>query len=328
MPLRVIEFRQLAQILSMFMIVQFFGLLLATQVFSGATYQQVKSAQIVSSPASVLFYVIYIVIVSALLLFILKVYKGRILFIIFEGAVILLASFIVFSIIIAIAARTAQSEFLAQGGILTFVAALIPAIALVVAKNRLPWLRNAAAIIASVGVGLALGISFGFTLAFLFMAALGVYDFIAVFITKHMVALGDMAMQNNLSFLIMVRETKAVPLSYLSPAERKEYMKSRKALERQGGLVNRLTRQNMALVPALTALGTGDLAVPLMVAVSAYKVSLNFVLSFFIVLGSMLGLLLNMLVLRKYKRILPAIPLLFAGIVVGISAYYALFVLL
>ena len=46
MPPKVIEFRQLIQILTMFMIVQFLGLLLATQVFNGATYQELTGAQV------------------------------------------------------------------------------------------------------------------------------------------------------------------------------------------------------------------------------------------------------------------------------------------
>ena len=327
MPLKVIEFRQLIQILTMFMLVQFLGLLLAAQLFNGATYQEITGAQVISSSASVLFYVVYIVIVSALLLFVFKIYKGTKLFLVFEGAIILLSSFVVFSIIVSLLASTVQSGFLGSTSLWAFVAALIPSIALVIAKNKIPRLRNATAIIASVGVGVALGISFSFNLAIIFMALLGVYDFIAVFVTKHMIALGDMAMQNNLSFLIMVRETKAVPMSYLSPKERKDYMKSKPALERQGGIVDRMTRENMALMPAMTALGTGDLAVPLMLAIAAYKVNLNFVLSFVVIFGSVLGLMLNMLVLRRYRKALPAIPLLLAGILISLSVYYALLLL-
>ena len=322
-----IEFRQLAQILTMFMIVQFLGLLLSIPLFSGATYQEITSAQVISSPVNALFYIVYIVVFSVVLLLIFKVYKGKKLFVVFEGAIVLLSSFIVFSIIVAVLAGSAQSGIFGSGSIWYFLAALIPAIALVVAKNRMPRLRNTTAIIASAGVGVALGLSFSFPLALVFMALLGVYDFIAVFITKHMIALGDMAVQNNLSFLIMVRETKAVPMSYLTPKEQKEYAKNKPALEKQGGLVDKLTRENMALMPAMTALGTGDLAVPLMLAVSMYKVNLNFVLSFVVVFGSVLGLMLNMLVLRRYKKALPAIPLLLAGIVIALLAYYGLMLL-
>ena len=321
-----IEFRQLAQILTMFMIVQFLGLLLSIPLFSGATYQEITSAQVISSPVNALFYIVYIVVFSVVLLLIFKVYKGKKLFVVFEGAIVL-SSFIVFSIIVAVLAGSAQSGIFGSGSIWYFLAALIPAIALVVAKNRMPRLRNTTAIIASAGVGVALGLSFSFPLALVFVALLGVYDFIAVFITKHMIALGDMAVQNNLSFLIMVRETKAVPMSYLTPKEQKEYAKNKPALEKQGGLVDKLTRENMALMPAMTALGTGDLAVPLMLAVAAYKVNLNFVLSFVVVFGSVLGLMLNMLVLRRYKKALPAIPLLLAGIVIALLAYYGLMLL-
>jgi presenilin-like A22 family membrane protease len=305
----------------MFMIVQFSGLLLATQVFGGSTYQELSSAQVISSPTSVLFYIVYIVIISALLLFFFKIYRGTKLFSIFEGAVILLSSFIVFSILVAIPAGSVQADSLGSSDLLQFAVAVALALALVIAKNKIPMLRNAAAIIASIGVGIALGLSFSFQMAFIFMAALGIYDFIAVFITKHMVALSKMAMSNNLSFLIMVSETKAVPMSYLSSAERKEYDKSKALLGKQSGIVKMFTKEHMALVPALTALGTGDLAVPLMLAVSAYKVHLSFVPSFVIVFGSVLGLAFNMLVLRKYKRTLPAIPLLFAGIVIAMGAY-------
>lgn len=104
-----IEFRQLAQILTMFMIVQFLGLLLSIPLFSGATYQEITSAQVISSPVNALFYIVYIVVFSVVLLLIFKVYKGKKLFVVFEGAIVLLSSFIVFSIIVAVLAGSAQS---------------------------------------------------------------------------------------------------------------------------------------------------------------------------------------------------------------------------
>jgi hypothetical protein len=71
------------------------------------------------------------------------------------------------------------------------------------------------------------------------------------------------------------------------------------------------------------ALGTGNLAMPLMVAIAAYKVNLNFVLSFVIILGAILGLVITMLILRRYKRALPAIPPILFGIAVALLAYFA-----
>ncbi|MDE1868765.1 MAG: hypothetical protein KGH60_02245 [Candidatus Micrarchaeota archaeon] len=324
MPLRVIEYRQLIQILVLFLIVQFLGLLLATQVYSVATLVQLTGAQVVSSSINALFYIIYIVVVSAVLLFLFKFFKGDKLFVLIEGIVIFIASAMVFLIAIGSANGGLASDLFGTGNLYDFVAAAILALALVVAKNRVPKLRNLAAIISSVGVGVILGITFSFFIAFIFMVLLAVYDFIAVFITKHMVALADMAISKNLSFLIMVNEIKAVPEKSLTANERAEFEKQRSSLLKQGGMLKNLVNSNMVPVAARTALGTGDLAMPLMMSVAAYKVFANFTLSIVIIIGAAFGLILTMFILRKFKRALPAIPPLLLGIVAAIAIYFAL----
>jgi hypothetical protein len=79
----------------------------------------------------------------------------------------------------------------------------------------------------------------------------------------------------------------------------------------------------MVPLSARTALGTGDLMAPLMLAVSAYTVDLNFTLSFVVILGSILGLFLTMYTLKKYRRALPAIPFLLFGILVALGIFFA-----
>lgn len=79
----------------------------------------------------------------------------------------------------------------------------------------------------------------------------------------------------------------------------------------------------MAPISARMALGTGDLAMPLMLAIAAYKVNLNFTLSFVITLGAIFGLIITMLILRRYKRALPAIPPILLGIAIAMLAYFA-----
>ncbi len=325
MALRVIETRQLIQIFIMFMIVQFFGLFLATQVFSGATYSQIASAQVVSSPTGALFYIAYIVLFSVVLIFLLKIYKGDKLFIILEGVIIFIASFFVFLILFSIV--NDATLFIIYGNPITtsFILGIIFAIALVIAKNKMPKLRNTAAIIASVGVGVVLGISFGFFVALAFMAILAVYDFIAVFITKHMITMAKAVSNRNLAFLIGVNEVEALPESKFSKQELQEYEKERKELEKKSSIFTKLYKEHMVPVAARIELGTGDLAVPLMVAISAYKLSLNFILSFFIIFGAVFGLFLTAVILRKYKRALPAIPPLLFGVVIGIVSYIAIF---
>ncbi len=325
MQLRVIELRQFLQILAMFMIVQFFGLLLATQLFTGVAYEQVQSVQVISTYSeNLLFYIAYIVVVSIILLFVFKIYRGKRLFTAFEAVVVFIPAFYVFLICIAALFGNAYAILFYGTNPITYAVALVLAALLVIAKNKMPKLRNLTAIIASVGVGLVLGITFGFFAAYVFMAILAVYDFIAVFVTKHMVALANVAMDNNLSLMVMVNEAKAVPLSSLSAREQAEYRKEKSWLEKHSsGMVKELEKRNMVPIAARSALGTGDLAVPLMVAVAAYKISLSFVPSLVVVVGSVVGVLLNMLVLRSYKKALPAIPLLLLGISVALGIYFA-----
>ena len=323
MALRVIEYRQLIQILAMFLVVQFAGLLLATQVFTGTTYQQVTGVQTISTSLNALFYIAYIVIFSVIIILIFKVYKGDKLFLLLEGAVVFVASFIVFLVAISALIGNAFMNLYSTSTLPVLALAGLLAAGLVFAKYKRPRLRNVTAMIASVGVGLVLGLSFSFIAAIVFMVILAIYDFIAVFITKHMIALGNMAIDKNLSFLVMVNEVEAFPVSSLTAVQRREYEGSKKALKKQhAGIVGKLVDSNMVPFTARTALGTGDLAMPLMLAIAAYKVNLNFILSLTITLGALFGLIITMLILRRYKRALPAIPPLLFGIAVALLLYF------
>jgi len=319
----VIEYRQLIQILAIFLVVQFAGLLLATQVFTGTTYEQVTSVQTISSSVNALFYIAYIVIFSVVLILIFKIYKGDKLFLLLEGAVVFVASFIVFMVAISALTGTAYMTIYGTGPVYILVAAAGLALMLVIAKYKRPGLRNLTAMIASVGVGLVLGLSFSFLAGVIFMIILAAYDFIAVFITKHMIALGNMAIEKNLSFLVMVNEVEAFPLSSLSAAQRREYESSKKEIKKHNSsMFGKLVGEDMVPFSARTALGTGDLAMPLMLAVAAYKVNLNFILSLTIIVGGLFGLVITMFILRRYKRALPAIPPILFGIAVSMLVYF------
>ncbi|MCW6160795.1 MAG: hypothetical protein LVQ97_01250 [Candidatus Micrarchaeales archaeon] len=313
MGLRVIEYRQLTFILTMFLIVQFSGILLASIDLRGVTTQQIASAQIATTPISALFLIAYIVILSAVMIFLFRVYKGNAIFKIIEGAVIFIASFFVFF--------TLLGNLNLNFGL---VAAVILAIALVIAKNRYQKLKNLTAMIASVGVGLVLGLSFSFLDALIFMAILAAYDFIAVFVTKHMLTLANVAIENNLALLIDVKEVEAVPESYLSKGERTAFEKEKASIEKNARPLRGVIEKGMVPMAANVSLGTGDLAMPLMVAISAFGVSMNFTLSIFVTLGAALGLILTMFILRRFKRALPAIPPLLFGVLIGVGVYYLL----
>ncbi len=321
MALRVIEYRQLVQILALFMIVQFGGLLLSTAVFDNTTYQQAQASQAISSPASAVFYIAYIIFFSILLLLILKFYKG--IFRLVEGLVIFIASFEVFLIIGLYLNSGISLQVLGSAIPVALIVAVVLAISLVIAKNKWPNLKNTAAIVASIGVGVILGVGFSFEVAFIFMIILAVYDFIAVFITKHMITLANAVSEKNLAFMVDVKEVEAISKANFSKKELKAYdMEMRKAKISNPAFKNAVAK-GMIPVSASVALGTGDLAMPLMVAVSAFKVYLSFTFSLFITFGAIIGLALTMLILKRFKRALPAIPPLLFGIAIGILLYYA-----
>jgi presenilin-like A22 family membrane protease len=318
---KVIEYRQLIQILAMFMIVQFFGLLLAALTFSGATLQSIQSAALFSSYTSVLFYIAYIAVFSILLIIIFRLFNANKLFRILEAFVIFVSSFIVFATVLQVVPYGFMTQLYNLPFGLNAVIASIAAAALVAAKNRWQHLRNAAAMISACGVGLLFGVTFTFWIALLFMAVLAVYDFIAVFVTKHMLSLARIAETNNLALLIGVNEVEGLPPRSVGKEITDAYRKDKGASAR----FKKLIGSGLIPVAARIELGTGDLSMPLMVAVSAAGSTLNFVLSLFVVIGSIFGLLLTMFILRRYKRALPAIPPLLLGILVFVGLYFLLF---
>ncbi len=324
MALKLIEYRQMVQILVIFMLVQFAGILLATQIFNNQTYASAVSNQISNTPISGLFFVLYIVVLTAIILFIFRYFKAEKIIIIWERVIILITSFFVFYVVISSISNIFGYASNALQYIYYAIAAIL-AIALVYKKVKNPSLKNTAAIISSIGVGVILGLGFGPIAALFLMGILAIYDFIAVFITKHMLTLANVAMQNNLALMVDVNEFATVPKSSMSREQLSAYNKAvHEEKIKIPKEMNKLTKGSVA-IPASVGLGTGDLAVPLMVAIASYKLYLNFTLSIFVALGGVLGLILTMFVLRRYRRALPAIPPLFFGILCSLLAYYLLF---
>ncbi len=319
MQFKVIEYRQLVQILVMFMVVQFFGLLLAIMSFSGQSFQQIESMAVFNSYTSALFYIGYVVLISAVIVVVFKTFNVSKMFRIFEAVLVFVTSFIVFSTLLGFLPYGLVNSVFGLPVGLGFIFGIVGAIILVYAKNRWPYLRNTAAMISAVGVGFLLGITFSFLIALVFMAFLAVYDFIAVFITKHMLSLARVAQENNLALLIGVNDIEGIPRESLGSKALSEYRKA--ARGKRSKLFSSLARKGLVPFAARIELGTGDLAIPLMVAVSAYTAHLNFVLPFFIIFGAIFGLFITMLILKRYKRALPAIPPLLMGIAVSIGLY-------
>jgi presenilin-like A22 family membrane protease len=311
---RRIEFRQMFDITIMFLIVQFLGLLLATMVVTTTPMSEITGPQI--NITDLLLYVIYIVISSVIIIFISKKFKrkGGSFLKALEAFVIFFASFIVFTVVIGYFAPSNTPA------LIEIIAAIILSILLVILKQRRPNTRNTVAIIASVGVGLILGLDFPFTIAFAFMAIIAVYDYIAVFITKHMLSLAKAVSENNLAFLIGTADIEAAPNSYFTKNELTEYHKMMKESGKDKDPVfQKIIEGGRIPVISQIQLGTGDLGLPLMLAVSAYASFQSLFTAIVIVCGAFIGLLFTMYFLKKYERALPAIPPLFSFICIALG---------
>jgi presenilin-like A22 family membrane protease len=322
--IRAIEMRQTVKILAMFMIVQFLGLLLATQVFNGVSVVEISQSEVGSGAGSILPVIVGILGFTALLLIVMKFYKGKRFFQLLEAFAIFGPSYVVFITLVGLA--TNQLQQVTFGNVITYqyyIAALL-SLLLVLAKNKWPRLRNTASIIASAGIGLAIGIYLSFFAVLIFMALLAVYDYIAVFITKHMVTMGRTMSEMNLSFLVGASEMEAIPGSSVPKSQQDIAKRGMHALEHRFSQVKALERQGLVPIYSRRELGNGDLAVPLMASVSAYKVYQSFSLSMVVTAGSIFGLLLTFYILNKMKRPLPAIPPLFFGILVALGLYFIL----
>jgi presenilin-like A22 family membrane protease len=324
LELKRIEHRQLVQIMAIFAIVQFGGLFLAVSAYSGVTYSEITQVQAVSSGSSAALLIIYIVAFSAMFVIISRIYKGNKLFLFLEAYIIFIASLYMFGMLLSIPGGGVMRFLYGSGSVWEYAAGAAIGVLLVFAKNKIPRLRNTTAMIASIGVGTILGITFSFTAALIFMIILAVYDFIAVFITKHMITIANAAISMNLSFMVTANDIEAVPFGMLSKEEYSTYIKAAKGDKAWGRIAKRFNISKYAPVSASVGLGTGDLAMPLMLAVSAYKVYLSFTFSIFIILGAVLGLFITMMILRNYRRALPAIPPLLFGILISIGVYMLL----
>lgn len=310
-----IENRQLAHILVLFLIVQFGGILLASLLFSTAQASALtgSSGSAINSASQTFYYFGSIIVFALLLVLLIRFYKGELLFILLEALAVVLPSFFFFLIILGYLFPNANFNPIAAVSILL-------AVLLIYAKNKRPSLRNSVVVISSIGLGVILGISFGFAAAFLFMGLIAIYDYVAVFVTKHMITFAKALSSRNLAFLISASDIEVQSQSSLHGKYGTVYKKHLVEMRKiDNPTIQWLIKSGQIPIIAQIQLGAGDLGLPLMLAVSAYSVLGNYFLSFAIVLGGAAGLVATMLFLRKYMRPLPAIPPLFAFICIALG---------
>ncbi len=182
-----------------------------------------------------------------------------------------------FAFLVFVGAETVFSTFIPE------IFALALAIALIAARFYYPTVltQNLAIIISIAGISATLGMLFPVAAVLVILAILSVYDFIAVYKTKHMLTLFKGLMESGVPFSIVVPDSAEganAQLSTAQPGKGKFLM-----------------------------LGTGDLAFPIIFAVSALSFGLYYSIS--ILAGAFVALFaIHVILARKKTGAIPALP--------------------
>ena len=265
----------IARIVAMFLIAQLIGLFVGIQLTGDKEYQDlnVTPNQQPGDVGNSLLFLGYVLVVAAVVVLIIKYMKwAAILFKLLELVTIFITSSLVFFVFLS---------YLQVPHMYTITIAL--SILLVGLKFIYPKIKNVTAIISSSAVGALFGFSFDIVPTLIFIVLISLYDFISVFITKHMVYMAKEMSRMDLSFSIASRERR--------------YVKEKKKEEEFS-----------------VELGSGDMAIPLMLAVSVYN-SFTLVDSLAVVLGTSVGLIAVLYYVTRKRVFLPALPpLCFCGV--------------
>ncbi len=287
-----------AQVALFFAITQllsiFTGIVLVSQA---QVYSEIKELSVApkelipdaNSPLNAVVFLLYILAGAAMIILVARFYKGNMFYQLLEFLVVSTASSIVFFSFFL--------YFFGMGLDSSMLLGIAAGLALGAAKFVKSEAKNAAAVISSSGVGALFGFSLGFLPTAFFVILLSIYDYVAVFKTRHMITMARELSTRQLSFAVTA---KSVPV--------------RKTGEKTEEYVDRAMREGERL-----DLGTGDLSVPAMMSVSAYSLGPNgLVYSFAIAAGSTIALYILLQFVSKQRVFLPALPPICLGGMAGL----------
>lgn len=264
LPLQIIIFFLVAQLLGMYT-----GWILHLDVLVNPYVQSFVITENTDAPENAFYFFLYILFGAIMLVILMKYFfRWAWLFKLLEFFLIATASSLVFY----------SFGRLAFGYVESMALGIVVGLLFSAAKWFQQSLKNAAAIIATAGVGAIFGISLGIFPVMLFLVLLAVYDYVAVFISKHMVKMADFLIKRNLAFTVTARE--------------KLPGKKEKRID----------------------LGTGDLIAPIMFEVAAMPLGL--MASLFVLVGAVVSLSIFLFLVWKRRLVLPAIPPIVAGCLV------------
>jgi presenilin-like A22 family membrane protease len=266
----------------LFILAQLIGLLAGVVVFSDMSENPYVESLMVTTdsedPANAFFFIGYIIAGAVLMIIMIRFMKVPIIFQIMEFFLISGASSIVFYSFLRLFLGFAES--MAGGVVLGLLLSLL--------RLRFPGLKNIAVVFATAGVGVVFGVSLGLIPLVLLLILLSVYDFAAVFLTKHMVELADFIVKKDLAFTITSKER-----------------------------ISEKEEQRLDL-------GSGDMIAPVMLEVST--LTLSPVATIMTFLGATISMGIFLIFVWEKKMVLPALPpivggmllFLFAGMILGL----------
>lgn len=252
----------LLQLLVVFIIVNSIGLIVANYLIK-ENVQVIIVSENKQAIENSIGLIAYILVTTAIILIIIKFLKKKLVFSFFK-AIELLAIF-------------GASEIVFEAffpAIISLILAIALVISRIVFKENI-LLRNVSSIFAIIGAGALIGVSLGTIPVIIFLGLLAVYDYIAVFKTKHMITMAKAITSKNLAFTI------ALPT------------KERKFELGTGDLV----------LPLMLSASIFAEFKP----IKAFPISI--LPSTLILIASIIGLVLTMQLAEKKKQPMPALPL-------------------
>jgi presenilin-like A22 family membrane protease len=268
------------KLLLLFVVAQLVGVYTGTVILRDISHNPyiqplVVTAQPNDASNAGLFF-LYMMLSAAVLLAIVKFIKSDIVFRLIEVLLVSTSSSIVFYALFR--------------AILPYDTAIVAGtaagIALAIVKFFYSPAKNIATIAATAGVGVIFGISFGVWPTIIFLILLSCYDYIAVFITKHMVDMADFMIKKDLAFTITAKQ-KMYAGRGIPPQERR------------------------------IDLGSGDIVAPVMFEVSLLPYGA--VASAFVFFGALIAFTIFLVLVFRKRRVLPALPPIVFGMIVSFA---------
>jgi presenilin-like A22 family membrane protease len=258
----------MAQVLGIFT-----GLTILSDINKNPYVEELVITSNAEEPSNALFFIAYILFGAVFMIALIRLLgKVPLVFILMEFMLIATSSSIVFYAVLR----------LVLGYDVSTMVAIVMGLAFSGLKQLRPGFKNAAAIMATAGVGVIFGVSLGILPLIIFLVFLSVYDYLSVFMTKHMVELANFVVKKDLAFTVTAR----------APPPRKGMKEQR------------------------IDLGTGDMIAPVMLEVSALSISP--VATAFVFVGAVVSLGLFLTLVWKSKMVLPALPPIVFGMIISL----------